>query len=85
MVLHMLYGRQQIGDCVALLTPSDTLLVMDALVWEQVSECFGGLPCPVALLDDAGAQSAPEGPVARINTSDWLELICRHPHSMSWT
>jgi hypothetical protein len=84
MVLHMLYGRQQMEDCVALLTANDTLLVMDARVWEQVGESLGGLPCPVALLDNASAQSAPEDAVARINTCDWLELVCRHPHSMSW-
>ena len=85
MVLHMLYGGRQVEDCVALLRANDTLLVMDARVWEQVGAFLGGLPCPVALLDDAGVQSAAEGAVARINTYDWLELICRHSHSMSWS
>ena len=46
MVLHLLYGQQQLQDCLALLAADDTLLVMDAELLE-VTDALESLPCSV--------------------------------------
>ena len=83
MVLHLLFGQQQLQDCLALLAPDDTLLVMDAELLE-VTDALESLPCSVMLLDDSEPNTANNGPLTIIDTARWIELVSQHPHSMSW-
>tara|TARA_B100000900_G_scaffold312096_1_gene270929 strand:- start:495 stop:749 length:255 start_codon:yes stop_codon:yes gene_type:complete len=83
MVLHLLFGQQQVQDCLALLAPDDTLLVMDAELLE-VTDALESLPCSVMLLDDSEPNTANNGPLTIIDTARWIELVSQHPHSMSW-
>jgi len=83
MVLHHLYGQQQLQDCLALLAADDTLLIMDAELLE-VTDALESLPCSVMLLDDSGPNGANNASIPIIDTSGWIELVSQHPHSMSW-
>ena len=83
MVLHLLYGQQQLQDCLALLTNDDTLLVMDAELL-AVTDALESLPCSVMLLDDSEPNGANNGSIPIIDTTGWIELVSQHPHSMSW-
>ena len=83
MVLHHLYGQQQLQDCLALLAADDTLLVMDAELLE-VTDALESLPCSVMLIDDSEPNGANNGSLPIIDTTRWIELVSQHPHSMSW-
>ena len=83
MVLHLLFGQQQLQDCLALLAADDTLLVMDAELLE-VTDALESLPCSVMLLDDSEPNGANNGSLPIIVTTLWIERISQHPHSMSW-
>ena len=84
MTLHMLFGSAQLESCLALLSTGDTLLVMDCDALESLSAATVAPPCDVVVLE--GASSGPDANerFAQIDTAGWLELICQHPHSMSW-
>ena len=84
MVLHHLYGQQQLADCLALVGPDDTLLIMDAGLLEVAGDALSTLPCAVLLLDDAKSRSADHPGLPVIDTGGWLELVCQHPLSLSW-
>ena len=84
MVLHHLYGQQQLADCLALVGPDDTVLIMDAGLLEVASDALSTLPCVAMLLDDAESHSADHAGLPVIDTRGWLELVCQYPHSMSW-
>ena len=84
MVLHHLYGQQQLADCLTLVAPDDTVLIMDADLFEVASDALATLPCAVMLLDDAESHSADHAGLPVIDTTAWLELVCQYPHSMSW-
>ena len=83
MVLHHLYGQQQLKDCLALLATDDTLLIMDAELLE-VTDALESLPCSVMLLDDSEPNGANHGSLPIIDTTGWIELVSHHPHSMTW-
>jgi len=83
MVLHLLYGQQQLQACLALLAADDTLLVMDAELLE-VTDALESLPCSAMLLDDSEPNTANNGSLPIIDTTGWIELVSQHPHSMSW-
>ena len=83
MVLHHLYGQQQLQDCLALLAADDTLLIMDAELLEA-TDALERLPCSVMLVDDSGPNGANNASIPIIDTSGWIELVSQHPHSMSW-
>ena len=83
MVLHLLFGQQQLQDCLALLAADDTLLVMDAELFE-VTDALESLPSTVILLDDSEPNGANNGSLPIIDTTGWIELVSQHPHSMSW-
>ncbi len=84
MTLHMLFGCAQLENCLALLRAHDTLIVMDSDALESLSADTLAPSCDVVVLE--GVASGPEGNerFALIDTAGWLELICKHPHSMSW-
>ena len=84
MVLHLLFGQQQLQDCLRLVNADDTLLVMDASVLECTSESLSALPCKVMLLDESGSHRAGSDDISLIDTASWLELVSHYPHSMSW-
>ena len=84
MVLHLLFGQQQIQDCLNLVGAHDTLLLMDASVLECASEPLSSLPCKVMLLDESGSHRTGNDGISLIDTTGWLELINHYPHSMSW-
>ena len=84
MVLHHLYGQQQLADCLALVGPDDTVLIMDAGLLEVASDALSTLPCVAMLLGDAESHSADHAGLPVIDTRGWLELVCQYPHSMSW-
>ena len=84
MVLHHLYGQQQLADCLALVGPDDTVLIVDAGLLEVASDALSTLPCAAMLLDDAESHSPDHAGLPVIDTRGWLELVCRYPHSMSW-
>ena len=83
MVLHLLYGQQQLQDCLTLLAADDTLLVMDAELLE-VTDALERLPCSVMLLDDSEPNGANIGSLPIIDTTELIALVSQHPHSMSW-
>ena len=84
MTLHMLFGSAQLESCLALLSSGDALIVMDREALESLSAATDAVPCNVVVLEDArSGPDANEG-FALIDTAGWLELVCQHPHSMSW-
>ena len=83
MTLHMLFGSAQLENCLALLKEGDTLMVMDHDALEAISAASLAPPRNVVLLKDATGPDANAG-FALIDTAGWLELVCQHPHSMSW-
>jgi len=85
MVLHLLYGQQQLQNCLDLLGADDTLLVMEAVVLEAVSESLSGLPCGVMVLDDSHSNRARNDGLSATDTIGLLDLIMRYPHSLSWS
>ena len=85
MVLHHLYGQQQLADCLTLVGADDTLLIMDAGLLEVAGDALSALPCAVMLLDDTEFHGTDRRKFTIIDTSGWLELVCQHLHSMSWT
>ena len=84
MTLHMLFGSAQLETCLALLRADDTLMVMDREALESLSVATVAPPCDIVVLEDArSGPDANEG-FALIDTAGWLELVCQHPHSISW-
>ena len=84
MTLHMLFGSAQLESCLALLGTGDTLLVMDCDALESLSAATVAPSCDVVVLEDTRlGPDANEG-FSLIDTAGWLELVCQHPHSMSW-
>jgi len=84
MTLHMLFGSAQLETCLALLRADDTLMVMDREALESLSVATVAPPCDIVVLEDTRpGPDANEG-FALIDTAGWLELVCQHPHSMSW-
>ena len=84
MVLHHLYGQQQLSDCLTLVGTDDTLLVMYASLLDGLADALSTLPCTVMLLDDDAPHDPRYSGLPVIDTNGWLELVCQHPHSMSW-
>ena len=85
MVLHLLYGQQQLQNCLDVLGAGDTLLVMEAAVLEAVSESLSGLPCDVMVLDESDSNRAQSDSLRMTDTIGLLDLIIRYPHSVSWS
>jgi len=85
MVLHLLYGQQQLQNCLDLLVADDTLLVMEAAVVEAVCGSLSGLPCDVMVLDDFHSNLARNDGLRATDTIGLLDLITRYPHSVSWS
>ena len=85
MVLHLLYGQQQLQNCLDLLGADDTLLVMEAGVIETARESLSSLPCDVIMLDEADSNVARNDGLSVTDTAGFLDLIIRHPHSVSWS
>jgi len=84
MTLHMLFGSAQLETCLALLRADDTLMVMDREALESLSVATVAPPCDIVVLEDTRlGPDANEG-FSLIDTAGWLELVCQHPHSMSW-
>ena len=84
MTLHMLFGSAQLESCLALLGTGDTLMVMDRDALESLSAATVAPPCDVVVLEDACFGSDANEGFALLDTAGWLELVCKHPHSMSW-
>ena len=84
MVLHHLYGQEQLAECLTLVGADDTLLIMDAGLLEVAGDALSTLPCAVMLLDDTEFHGKDHSGFSVIDTSGWLELVCNHTHSMSW-
>ena len=84
MVLHHLYGHEQLADFLSLVGAGDTVLIMDAGLLEVASDALSTLPCAVMLLDDAESRRVDHAGLPVIDTTGWLDLVCQHPHSMSW-
>ena len=84
MVLHHLYGEQQLANCLSLVGADDTVLIMDARVLEVAGSALSALPCAVMLLDGAASRRADYAGLPVINASGWIDLVCQYPHSMSW-
>ena len=84
MTLHMLFGSAQLETCLALLGASDTLLVMDRDALESLSAATVATPCNVVVLEDARSGPDTNEGFTLIDAAGWLELVCQHPHSMSW-
>ena len=85
MVLHLLYGQQQLQNCLDLLDADDTLLVMEAAVAEAVSGSVSGLSCDVMVLDESDSNRARSDGLSVTDTAGLLDLIIRHTHSVSWS
>ena len=84
MVLHHLFGQQQLADCLTLVGADDTVLIIDAGLLEVAGDAFSTLSCAVMVLDGAESHSADHASLPVIDPTGWLELVCQHPHSMSW-
>ena len=84
MVLHHLYGHEQLADFLSLVGADDTVLIMDAGLLDVAGDALSTLPCATLLLEDAESHSADHAGLPVIDTNGWLELVCQNPHSMSW-
>ena len=84
MVLHMLYGMEQLPECAALLTSADTVIVMEPATVTIDSKTLSSLPCPAFALDTAALTTPDDENLPRIDVAKWVELTSRHPHSMTW-
>ena len=84
MTLHMLFGCAQLENCLALLTANDTLMVIDYSALKPLKAASAKLPCDLVVLGEASSELRSHKGLALIDTVGWLELICQHPHSMSW-
>ena len=84
MTLHMLFGSAQLETCLAMLGTDDTLMVMDRNALESLSMATVAPPCDVVVLEDTRPGPDANQGFALIDTAGWLELVCQHPHSMSW-
>ena len=85
MVLHLLYGQQQLQNCLDLLGADDTLLVMETAIAEAVRESLSGLSCDVIVLDVSDSDGIRTDGLRVTDTAGLLDLIIRHPHSVSWS
>ena len=85
MVLHLLYGQQQLQNCLDLLGADDTVLVMEAAVAEAVRGSFSGLQCDVMVLDESDSSRARSDSLRVTDTAGLMDLIMRYPHSVSWS
>ena len=85
MVLHLLFGQQQLRECAELVDADDTLLVMEIAIAETLGQTLSSLPCNVIVLDESDLDGIRTDGLSVTNTDGWLELVRRHPHSMSWS
>ena len=84
MVLHMLYGTEQLPECLALLTSDDSVIVMEPATGLVDLKTLSSLPCPVFELDATALEASDDDSLPRISIATWVELATRHPHSMTW-
>ena len=84
MVLHMLYGTEELSECIALLTSADSVVVMEPATVIIDSKALSTLPCPAFALDTAALKSTDDDKLPLIDIAKWVELTTRHPHSMTW-
>lgn len=84
MMLHMLYGTAELPECIALLTSADSVIVMEPATVIIDTKILSSLPCPAFALDTAALTSTDEKNLPRISMAQWVELISRHAHSMTW-
>jgi len=88
MVLHMLHSSRQLDICMALLSEQDTLLVMDFNIILAEPKRFEGLPCAISVLCEPGQTlsnlNTKSITAESISDTDWVELLCAHPHNMAW-
>jgi hypothetical protein len=84
MMLHMLYGTEQLAECIALLTSSDSVIVMEPTTVIIDSKTLSSLPCPAFALNNAALKATHNTNLPRINIAKWVELTSQHPHSMTW-
>ena len=85
MVLHLLFGQQQLRECVELVDADDTLLVMETAIAETLGQSLSSLPCNVIVLEDSDLDCVRTDGLSVTDPIGWLELVKRHPHSMSWS
>ena len=85
MVLHLLFGQQQLRECAELVDADDTLLVMETAIAETLGQTLSSLPCNVIVLDESDLDGIRTDGLSVTDTTGWLELVRRHPHSMSWS
>ena len=85
MTLHMLFGCAQLENCLALLTASDTIMVINTDALGALNVTKAALPCKLVLLADAKSGPVSYEGLAVVDTAGWLELIRQHSHSMSWS
>ena len=85
MVLHLLFGQQQLRECAELVDADDTLLVMETAIAETLGQTLSSLPCNVIVLDESDLDGIRTDGLSVTDTTGWLELVRRYPHSMSWS
>ena len=85
MVLHLLFGQQQLRECAELVDADDTLLVMETAIAETLGQSLSSLPCNVIVLDDSDLDGIRTDGLSVTVAIGWIELVRRHPHSMSWS
>ena len=85
MILHHLHHPSLYGQCVALLSEHDTLLLLDEAVDTAFISTLDQLPCAVRILKSATNRSEAETfGVQCITVDEWVDLVIAHRHSMTW-
>ena len=85
MLLHMLHSRARLPDCLAMLSAQDALLLLDDAAKLDESALIDA-PCPVMLLasDDEHHGADSSRPFRCIDVDEWVSLVFRSQHSLTW-
>jgi len=79
MNMHLLFRRERIADLVSVLTPDDTVILMEAALADDFCMATGQLRCTAKILSDNAKPSE-----QTLNTADWVTLMQAHRHCISW-
>jgi hypothetical protein len=79
MNIHLLFRRERIADLVSVLTPHDTVILMEEALADHFCTTISQLRCNAKVLSDNATPSE-----RTLDTVDWVTLMQAHRHCISW-
>ncbi|MEK9990680.1 MAG: hypothetical protein VW642_13185 [Halieaceae bacterium] len=79
MNIHLLFRRERIADLVSVLTPDDTVILMEEALADHFCTTISQLRCNAKVLSDNATPSE-----RTLDTVDWVTLMQAHRHCISW-